>query len=197
MSSRSKKRGRIFIISAPSGCGKTTLKERLLESKLGLVPSVSVTTRPKRKGEEEGTEYHFVDYREFNLMKKNGGFLEWVRTFGWFYGTPRGFVEKNLTQGMDVLLTVDVKGALKVKSVYPDSVLIFVLPPSMSALRERLRLRKAEGNKEIQKRLRLARREIALSKRYDYTVVNDDIKSAVEKLKSIIIAERCRVLTRG
>ena len=186
------KKGRIFVISAPSGCGKTTLCNRLLKKGLGLSPSISVTTRPRREGEADGKDYFFVASKEFLKRVSQKGFLEWTRTFGWFYGTPCKSVEMLLRKGKDILLSIDVKGAMQIERLYPDSILIFILPPSLGALKDRLRKRKADDKREIDKRLRIAKKEIARSVKYDYTVVNDSVRKAVDKLESIVIAERCK-----
>lgn len=182
--------GRLFVISAPSGCGKTTLSNRLLSGGLGLERSVSMTTRRPRPGEKDGTDYHFVSPKKFASIIKKDGFLEYEENFGNMYGTPKGFLEENLKAGRSVLLDIDVKGALKVKKAYPErSVLIFVLPPTLTELKRRLRSRKSEDAGTIKRRLELARKEIACRKRYDHTVVNDNLEHACRKLKKIIVSE--------
>ena len=136
-------RGKLFVISAPSGCGKTTLVRRLIDDKPDLVRSVSVTTRLPRPGEKDGVDYHFTSKKKFLALAKKGAFLESEENFGHLYGTPRRFIEANLENGSNVVLNIDVKGAIKVRRAYPgDSVLIFVLPPSMAALKRRLKSRK-------------------------------------------------------
>lgn len=192
--SAQKKGGRIFIISAPSGCGKTTLCRRLLKAGIGLRRSVSITTRPKRPGEIVGKDYYFVSKATFRRWIRQNRFLEWTRTYGWYYGTPKGFVGNLLKNGGDVLLSIDVKGAAKVKRVYPESVLIFILPPSLKELKERLRKRRSDNKNEIRKRLKIAKREMRFIDRYDYTVINDSVTKAVEKLKAIVIAEKYRAI---
>lgn len=186
------KRGRIFIISAPSGCGKTTLCRKLLRSDVGLVRSVSATTRPRRKGESRGHDYYFASKADFRKGINRGRFLEWARTYGWYYGTPRRFVDRMLRRGRDVLLSIDVKGAFKVKALYPDAVLIFILPPSLKELKGRLKKRNADNKKEMEKRLKIVRRELSFTGKYDYAVVNDSIEKAVDKLRAIVIAEKNR-----
>lgn len=186
------KKGRIFIISAPSGSGKTTLCSRLLKSGVGLKRSISVTTRPRRTSEVNGRDYYFVTKADFKKGIRENRFLEWTRTYGWYYGTPKKFVNNLLRNGRDVLLSIDVKGAVKVRRQYPKSVLIFVLPPSLKELKERLKRRNSDDKKEIEKRLKIVKREIGFIRRYDYIVVNDNVEKAVGKLKAIIIAERCR-----
>lgn len=187
------KKGRIFIISAPSGCGKTTLIHRLLKVKMGLVHSVSMTTRQKRSTEIQGEDYYFVTQKAFNQIKKRGGFLEWAKVVGQYYGTPRRFVESNIKKGNDVLLSIDVQGAAQVKRAHPKAISIFLLPPSLAALKERLIRRSTESASEIKKRLVIARQELAMAGLYDYAIINDNVDKAVEKMKAIIIAERCKV----
>lgn len=184
------KRGRIFIISAPSGCGKTTLCRRLLKSGLELSYSVSMTTRPRRLGEIHGKDYYFVSNGNFQKGIRQNKFLEWTKTYGWYYGTPKRFILDLLKKGKDILLSIDVKGAMNVKRFYPKSVLIFILPPSLKELKKRLKRRNSDDKKEIQKRLKIVKREISYADRYDYCVVNDNVDIAVCKLKAIVIAER-------
>jgi guanylate kinase len=184
------RKGKIFIISAPSGCGKTTLCDKLLNKRIGLKRSISVTTRPRRLGEISGRDYYFVSKTDFQRRIRQGRFLEWTKTYGWYYGTPKRLVNEILKNGKDVLLSIDVKGAIKVKRLYPDSVLIFILPPSLKELRGRLKKRDSENTKEIKKRLKIVRRELAFAKRYDYAVVNDSITNAASKLKTIVYAEK-------
>ena len=189
------RKARIFIISAPSGCGKTTLCKRLFGAALGLARSISMTTRPKRKGEVEGRDYHFVSKKNFQKWVRQNKFLEWTKTYGWYYGTPKKSVAKLLKSGGDILLSIDVKGAINVKRLYPDrSVLIFILPPSIKALKERLKKRNADDKKEINKRLKIVKREMSYVYRYDYNIVNDNINNAAGKLKAIITAEKCKVV---
>lgn len=188
-----KKLGRIFIISAPSGCGKTTLCKRLLKMGLGLFNSPSMTTRPKRRGETEGRDYYFVSKDKFKELISKNRFLEWTKTYGWYYGTPKNTVEKALKNGKDVLLSIDVKGAVKIKRLYPGTVSIFILPPSINELKERLKKRNADNKKEINKRLKIVKKEISFANKYDYCVVNDSVTSAIRKLKTIIISERRKV----
>lgn len=187
-------KGRIFIISAPSGCGKTTLIYKLLNARLGLIRSVSMTTRQPRRGEADKKDYCFVTPEAFNHMKEKRGFIEWAKVVNQYYGTPRRFVESNTKDGNDVLLTIDVQGALQVKRVYPDAVSIFLLPPALTTLKERLRKRSTESESEIKKRLAIANGEINMAGLYDYTIINDDVERALKKLKAIITAERCRVI---
>jgi len=192
-----KKNGKVFVVSAPSGSGKTTLCRGLLKAGAGLYPSVSATTRPKRPGEINGKDYYFMSKADFQRWIKQDKFLEWTRTYGWYYGTPKKFVGELLKKGHDVLLSIDVKGAMKIKRLYPGSVMIFIKPPSLRELKERLKGRKSDDTKEIKKRLRIVNKEMAFAGRYDYIVVNDSITKAVDALKAIVVAERRRIKRRG
>jgi guanylate kinase len=185
-----KSAGRIFIISAPSGSGKTTLSDKLLALRVGLTRSISVTTRPRRAGEANGKDYFFTSKALFKKGIRQNRFLEWTRTYGWYYGTPGKFVSGLLKKGRDVLLSIDVKGAVKIKKLYPDSVSIFILPPSLKELKERLKKRNSDDKKEIKKRLRIVKREISFARRYDYCVVNDSVNKAVGRLKKIVVAKK-------
>ncbi|MDD5729943.1 MAG: guanylate kinase [Candidatus Omnitrophica bacterium] len=187
-----KKKGAIFVISGPSGSGKTTLlRNVLLDKKLKkrLVRSISVTTRGKRSGEKEGKDYFFVTGPEFKKRLKEKKILEWTRYLGYYYGTPREFVEKQLERSKGVLLCLDIKGALRIKRLYPDcTVTIFVLPYSVDMLAERIRQRCSKTKtEEIQKRVKLASRELRSSNIYDYSLVNKDLDKAIKELKNIII----------
>ena len=180
---------KIFVVSAPSGCGKTTLCNRLLADDLGLTDSISMTTRSPRPGEEDGVDYHFVSRRKFRTMVRTGGFLEYEENFGNSYGTPRKFITDNIGQGKSVLLNIDVKGAMKIKKAFPHkSVLIFLLPPSVAELKKRLRLRRSDTAEVINERLRLAKKELAYKSRYDHRVVNDDLDKAYRRLRRIVAA---------
>ena len=182
----SKRRGKIFVISAASGSGKTTLCGRLLRECRGLVVSRSFTTRPRRLGEKNKRDYIFVSKEEFFVERKNNGFLEWAKVFDNYYGTPKDFVEKKIASGESALLIIDVQGAFKVRKKSKDAVLIFIMPPSLDELERRLLKRKSDGPKDIRLRLKTAKKEIAQSRKYDYIVVNDDIEKAVKRLKNII-----------
>ena len=186
-------RGRLFVISGPSGSGKTSLTNRLLEALPGLRFSVSYTTRPKRRGEEHGKQYFFVSSEEFEDMVDRNEFLEHAHVYGNHYGTSREFVESQLEEGLDVLLDIDVQGALIVRQATAEAVMIFVLPPSYAALRERLIRRGLDDAQVIELRLQLARKEIQYYRRYDYLVINDDLDRSLHELKSIVVAGRCAV----
>ena len=185
-----KDKGKIFVISAPSGCGKTTLCKKLLKDKLKLHQSVSITTRSPRRGERNGADYFFVSAEEFIRMIDAKELLEYEENFGFLYGTPKKSVEDMLQKGRNILLSIDVKGAMNVRKSYPkNSVLIFVMPPSMEDLKDRLESRQADTAKAILNRLKVAKQEVAYKDKYDHIVVNDRLDTAYKKLKEIILLE--------
>ena len=189
----SNKKGRLFVISASSGTGKTTLAHELLKDDKNLVASVSCTTRPPRPSERNGRDYYFITKKEFLDKKKRNGFLEWANVFGKFYGTPKKEVEEHLRHGKDVLLLIDVQGAKKVKRTRPDAVFIFLAPPSKEELKRRLEKRGTESKREINRRYNVATRELKELndlKLCDYRIVNRYIPRALEVLEGIIRAER-------
>ncbi|HBM76241.1 MAG TPA: guanylate kinase [Clostridiaceae bacterium] len=186
-------RGLLIIISGPSGTGKGTLCKTLLKQNKDLNLSVSMTTRKPRKDEIEGKNYFFVDKATFQNMISNDGFLEYACVFDNYYGTPREYVEKMLSSGKDVILEIDIQGALKVKEKYSEGVFIFILPPSMEELKNRIKKRGSETEESFLKRFKMAYKEINYVSKYNYVVVNDEVKKAVKKLESIIVAEKCRV----
>jgi len=184
----------LIVVSAPSGAGKTTICKRLLETSSNLIFSVSMTTRQPRDNEVEGQDYFFVSVNKFKEGIKKGNFIEWAKVYDDYYGTPKKFLEESLISGMDVLLDIDVQGAMNIKKAYPDkTVLIFILPPFLENLKERLTNRMTDSPEEIDKRLSFARGELKNIYKYDYCVINDDIGTTVGKLKSIIIAEKSKV----
>ncbi len=188
-----KKRGRLFVISASSGTGKTTLAKKLMKEDRSLVQSVSVTTRPPRPKETQGKDYFFVSEKKFQAMRRNNGFLEWANVFGRFYGTPKKQVEDYLRIGRDVLLLIDVQGAKQVKKTKPDAVFIFLTPPSKEELKRRLIRRGTESPKEIDRRYRVATselKELNELRLCDYRIVNRELSVAYQVLKAIILAER-------
>ena len=187
-----KKKGILFIISAPSGSGKTTLCSKLMEAVDGLYRSISMTTRPPRPGEQDGMDYIFIEKPEFIKRQKKREFLEWAKVFGEYYGTPKKHIMHMLKRGSDVLLSIDVQGAMKIKRLRLEAVYIFILPPSLEMLRERLINRSTDSKKAIRERLNIAKKEKALSKKYNYVVINNKIELALDSLRAIIIAERCR-----
>lgn len=187
-------KGRIFVLSAPSGCGKTSLVKALtLDKGFGVEHPPSFTTRGPRAGEKEGRDYCFVSGKDFLRRQKKGEFIETSSPYGANYGTSRKHIEDILKKGRDAVLSLDVKGALFIKKNVKGSVLIYVLPPSLEALRKRLVGRSTDGSSEIKKRMSYARKDISKLGKYDYAVVNDDFSEAVAKLKSIIVSERLKV----
>jgi len=194
---RSPQKGMLIVVSGPSGVGKGTLVQELLRRRPELVMSISVTTRPPRAGEEDGVHYFFRTEDEFMLLVQNDDLLEYAQfVTGLYYGTPRAFVEEAIAQGQDVLLEIDVKGAIQVKERWPHGVYIFLLPPTMEELEARLEKRQTEAAEAIRQRLTVAVDELNFLPLYDYQVVNDDITAAAGKLEAIILAERCRVKRR-
>lgn len=188
-----KKRGRIFVISSPSGGGKTTVCNRLKKGRFDIEYSVSATTRRPRPKERNGRDYYFLKKRDFERLINQKRFLEWTDNFGKLYGTPAEFVKEVISKGRDIMLSIDVKGAMQVKKIYKDAVLIFLLPPSKELLKRRLKRRKTEGKQTLARRLKIAQRELGYMDRYDYAVVNDNLAKAVDALRSIIVAERNRI----
>ena len=184
--------GRLFIVSAPSGTGKTTLARRLVAVTPGVALSRSYTSRPIRPGEADGVDYNYVTRERFLSMRDAGGFLEWAEVFGNLYGTGRADTERRLAEGDDLVLVIDVQGAAKVRASGVATVGIFVLPPSFELLEWRLRKRSRDPEEQILRRLAVAREEIHALPGYDYIVVNDEVDSAVERLRAIVLAERCR-----
>jgi guanylate kinase len=182
-----------IVISGPSGVGKTSIIERLPEFDPGVRLSVSVTTRPRRAGEVEGRDYHFLTREEFERRRAAGALVEWAEVHGYGYGTPREPVERWLAEGYDALLDIDYQGGLKIKQVYPGAALIFILPPSWSELEARLRGRQSDPEADVARRLDDAAAEIAQAARYDYFVVNSDLELAYEQVLAIVMAERQRV----
>ena len=182
--------GQLYVVSAPSGAGKTSLVKALVEANADLAVSVSHTTRPKRPGEVDGINYHFVSVAEFNDLKEQGGFFEWAQVFDNFYGTSKQGVIKQLNQGLDVILEIDWQGAAQVKQHMPDAVTIFILPPSTAALRERLTGRGQDDSSVIERRMQSARDEISHYGEADYVVLNDRFETALIDLQAIIKSQR-------
>ena len=187
------RRGQLFIVSAPSGAGKTTLVERLVEQVPHLRMSRSYTSRPARDGETNGVDYNFVTRQRFETMVAAGDFLEWADVFGNLYGTCASDTERLLADGSDVVLVIDVQGARQVRQLRPGATTVFVMPPSFPILEQRLRGRSKDSEAAIVRRLAVAREEVASFTEYDYIVVNDDLTAAVDRLRGIILAERCRI----
>jgi guanylate kinase len=184
--------GLLFVVSAPSGAGKTTLCKEVVSLIPGLRHSVSYTTRKPRPGELHGREYFFVDELVFQGMAEHGEFAEWARVYGHCYGTPRGPLIELMNQGLDVLLEIDTQGAAQIKRRFEDAVYIYILPPSIEALRVRLQQRGGDSDDEIQRRLQRAREEVWSYHDYSYIVRNDDMKQALKEVEAIILAERVR-----
>ena len=186
-------RGKVFIVSAPSGAGKSTLVKGLLQLVSNLVFSVSYTTREPRGQELEGKEYYFVDRMVFEKMIEEDKFVEYAKVFDHYYGTARASVDEVVGMGKDILLDIDTAGAAQVRKKISEVISIFIMPPSYEVLRERLEHRKQDNPDTIQKRLKwAAEKEIYQYENYDYVVINDDFPQAMESMRSIVLAERCR-----
>jgi guanylate kinase len=187
------RRGLMFILSSPSGAGKTTLADRLLKKDGEIVLSISATTRARRPGETHGKDYFFVSEEEFFRMRDNGEFLEWANVFGHYYGTPRSLVEDTLRQGRDVLFDIDWQGAQQLDEVAGEDVVkVFILPPSREELERRLRRRAQDPEDVVQKRMAKADAEMSHWAEYDYVIVNYDLDESEELLRSILFAERLK-----
>jgi len=186
-------RGLLFIVSAPSGAGKTTLVERLVEQLPHLRMSRSYTSRAARQGETDGVDYNFVSRERFEAMSAAGEFLEWAEVFGNLYGTCAEDTDRMLAGGDDVVLVIDVQGARKVRARGLPTRTVFVMPPSFSVLEQRLRGRSKDHEGAIQRRLQVAREEVAAFTEYDFVVVNDEVTAAVDRLRGIVVAERARL----
>jgi guanylate kinase len=189
-------RGLLFVVSAPSGTGKTTVVEHLAGRTARLRQSVSFTSRPSREGETDGVDYNFVSRPAFEDMVRQGAFLEWAEIYGDLYGTSRSDTERVLASGVDLVLVIDVQGGRQVRGQLPEAVGIFVLPPAFEALARRLRGRNKDSEEAIARRMATARREVDAVSEYDYVVVNDDLGRCVEEVEAIITAERARVRRR-
>jgi guanylate kinase len=189
----SKSRGLLFVVSAPSGAGKTTLVERLVDETPNLKMSRSYTSRTARQGEIDGVDYNFVTRERFEAMVGAGEFLEWSDLFGNLYGTSAADTERALESGSDVVLVIDVQGARQVRRRGAETTAIFVMPPSLEVLEQRLRGRSKDSEEAIQRRLRVARQEVAAFAEYDFLVINDELAAAVDRLRSIVLAERARL----
>ena len=181
--------GRLFIVAGCSGVGKGTLLKLFREKNPQIKLSISATTRQPRQGEQDGVNYFFISKEEFQESVKNNEFLEWAEFSGNFYGTKKSFVEKTLAKGQNLILEIEVQGAKQVKEKMPEAISIFIMPPSLEELEERLRGRKTESEEAIQKRLGEAAREIEAGKNFDYRIVNDDIEDALEVMQKIFNSE--------
>lgn len=187
-----KREGILFVVSAPSGAGKTTLCREAIKGISDLISSISYTTRSPRPNEVGGKDYFFVSHSEFHEMIKKGEFAEWAEVHGNLYGTPKVFLKETINQGKDVLLAIDSQGAMQLRRSY-EGVYVYILSPSLEVLRSRLRARRSDAPDEIRRRLIKAIEEIPHYQEYDYLIVNEDLNKAMEELKSVIVAERIRV----
>jgi guanylate kinase len=186
-------KGLLLVVSGPSGAGKSTVCKRLVREMPGVALSVSVTTRPPRSFEQEGINYFFRTHEQFEEMLKNDELLEHAYVYGNYYGTPTKYVFDHMQEGRDVLLEIEMQGALQVKKRFPDGVFIFIVPPSMKDLTERIRARGSESPDDLMKRFRSAYEELGYLDEYHYLVINEDVDLAVQRIKAIINAEKCRV----
>lgn len=184
------RRGHLYVISAPSGTGKTTVVRRLRALCPALAHSVSYTTRASRPGEREGVDYYFVDTVTFQQMAAQGAFIEWARVHEHAYGTPKAQIEALLASGRDIMLDIDIQGARAVKRCDPTATLIFLAPPSMTVLAERLHQRGTESSAEIERRLRQAQHELAQQHHYDHVVINDQVERACAEIARVVSSAR-------
>ena len=183
----------LVVISGPSGVGKTTIIKALLSRREDVIFSVSCTTRPKRPGEVHGRDYFFITEEEFKSMIDREEFLEWAEVHGYLYGTPRRFIDRAIKEGKNVLLDIDVQGAMKVMETFREGVFIFIAPPSVKALEERLRKRKTESEEKIRRRLKDAKWELGFIEKFQYLIINEELDRAIYELDSIITAEAKKV----
>jgi len=188
-----KSKGLLIVISGPSGAGKGTLCKKYLENSPETFLSISATTRLPREGEADGRDYYFQDESGFSYMIENNELLEWASFCGNYYGTPRQAVEEKLAQGQDVILEIDVAGAMKVMGTYPDGLFVFVIPPGRDVLYKRLEKRASESSETIENRVEQSKRELTFVHRYHYLVINDDLDEALIDLQTVIRAEKMRV----
>lgn len=188
-----KRKGILFVISGPSGCGKGSIIKELLKRRKNLWLSISCTSRQKRGKEIDGEDYFFITKKEFEKKILNHEFLEYAEYSGNYYGTPKKYIEQHLNNGEDVVLEIEIIGALEIKKILPDTLFIFIMPPSMAELRKRLEGRETETAEKINQRFKRAYEEINAVNNYNYVVVNDEIEKAVDKIEAILISEKCRV----
>lgn len=181
-----KRHGVIIAVSAPSGTGKTTIVKKILNEFPELVFSVSATTRKKRDYEIEGVDYFFITEDEFKSKIEKHEFIEWEKFYDYYYGTFKSYIEENIKQGKSVIVEIDVKGALALKKIYPDSVLIFIYPPSIDELVRRLTNRQTENETDLKKRIERAKMELSLKDNFDYFIINDDLEKAITETESLI-----------
>ncbi|MDP8218691.1 MAG: guanylate kinase [Candidatus Theseobacter exili] len=188
--------GMLLVLSSPSGGGKTTIRKRIVRMFENAIYSVSCTTRQKRTDELDGRDYIFLDKETFDEMRDNNEFLEYAEVFGNYYGTPRSFVEESIKNGNIVVLDIDVKGAMQIKSQI-KGVFIFLVPPSLKILRDRLVTRKTDDTEIIERRLSEAKRELNYIDEYDYAVINGTLRDTIEKVRSIVVSETCKTRNLG
>ncbi len=190
---KSNEKGLLIVVSGPSGCGKSTLNQMLLKIRNNIVMSISDTTRLPRENEKNGIDYNFISKEEFLNNIRNNKYLEYANYSDNYYGTPIKAVNDNLDKGLDVILEIDIEGARKVNEIRKDAIFIFIMPPSMKILKERLVARKTETKEQILKRFKTAYKEINEVSKYNYVIVNDDINESISKMNAILTCEKCRV----
>ncbi len=191
-----KNKGKLIVLSGPSGTGKSTVISRLLELRNDISFSISATTRPARDGEKNGVNYYFISHTEFENLVENNGLLEFATYAGNSYGTPKSAVEEMLNEGKIVLLDIEVQGARQVKTSKDDAVMVFLSPPNMNILENRLRGRGTDNEEKVRVRLETAKHELSMASNYDYIVINDEVEVAAKELDAIITAEKCKMADR-
>ena len=190
---KTKKQGLLIVLSGPSGSGKNTVCDEVKRNNKNIWESISMTRRKPRKGEENGKAYYFVNEEEFEKNIQNDKMLEYAKFAGNYYGTPRESVQKHLDKGEDVILVIEIQGALQIKKKIPQALFVFLLPPSMHELKRRLTERNTESKEKVMERFETAYKEINELSKYNYVIVNDEVNEAASKLEAIIKAEKCRV----
>jgi len=180
------KKGEIIAVSAPSGGGKTTIVKKILEKYPEIIFSISATTRPKRENEVEEKEYYFINEKKFKDTIDNNKFVEWEKFYDYYYGTFKNYIDDNIIKGKSVLLEIDVKGALSIKKIYPDSHLLYIMPPSFDALVKRLKNRKTETEEDLNKRIERAKMELSQKDKFDYIIMNNNLNKAISETLILI-----------